>query len=105
MSRQANRKAKKADPFYKTKEWEVVRKAALKRDNWRCQDCGCKCLGKRYNQPAPNVDHIIPRKDDPRLALVLTNLRTLCAPCHSKRTGTQRMRDVPEIGLDGYPLG
>lgn len=35
---------------------------------------------------ATEVDHIQPVSDHPELRLVVTNLRSLCKPCHSRRT-------------------
>lgn len=58
-------------------EYGVLRNEVLKRDGWRCQDCGVmKDL---------QVHHIRPRG---RLGGdVMQNLITLCASCHGKRHG------------------
>jgi len=105
LPRAAARRAKRVDPFYLTRAWESVRLQALRRDDYTCQKCGVKCLGKKRKAPSPNVDHIIPRKQDPRLALELSNLRTLCGPCHSKITiADMHGKEKPEIGLDGFPV-
>ena len=105
MSRIEQRAGKKTDPFYHSKEWEAIRLEVLRRDNYTCQKCQVKCLGKRLNKPAPHVDHIIPRKEDKTKALDPDNLRVLCPSCHSKITiaGTHS-RNKPEIGEDGYPV-
>ena len=96
---------KKVDPFYVSPQWKAIRLKALRRDDYRCQECDAHCLGKKRNKPTPHVDHIIPRKESPKLALVLSNLRTLCASCHSKRSAMARTDwDKPAIGLDGYPV-
>ena len=105
ISRAAARRQKKVDPFYLTKAWEQVRHQALKRDNYTCEKCGVKCLGKKRGAPAPNVDHIVPRKKDPSRELDLSNLRTLCRACHSRITAADNHgRTMPEIGLDGFPV-
>jgi 5-methylcytosine-specific restriction protein A len=64
--------------------WEKIRLIALKRDQYICQECLEK--GDRI-VPANHVDHAIPfkGKDDP-LRLDLSNLRSLCQPCHSRKT-------------------
>lgn len=58
--------------------WKVVRKAAKDRDGWKCVQCGAR--GRL------EVDHIQPVRTHPDLAYELTNLQTLCTPCHSRKT-------------------
>jgi len=62
---------KRADPYYKTKAWQALRKAALQRDLYTCVVPGC-------GQPAYAVDHIKRRRD--RGTDTLDNLRSLCKP-------------------------
>ena len=96
---------KQVDPFYLSKEWEKVRTLAIKRDGYTCQLCGVKCLGRKRNKPSPHVDHIQPLKDNPELALELSNLRTLCGSCHSSITLKARhAQNKIQIGVDGYPI-
>ena len=96
---------KRVDPFYQSKEWEAIRLKVLRRDGYKCNKCGVKCLGKKRNRPSPNVDHIVERKKRPDLALDMSNLRTLCSSCHSRRTIMDTHgKNKPEIGLDGYPI-
>ena len=56
--------------------WTALRRACLQRDGWTCADCGGL---------ANNVDHVIPRALGGRDEL--PNLRSLCGPCHHRRTG------------------
>lgn len=58
--------------------WKVVRKRAKDRDGWKCVQCGAR--GRL------EVDHIQPVRTHPDLAYELTNLQTLCTPCHSRKT-------------------
>lgn len=67
-------------PFYKSKEWRSLRKEALERDNYECQEC--KRKGK-YSR-AKNVHHLKEVKDYPELALTLENLECVCVPCHNE---------------------
>lgn len=60
---------KRADPYYKTKAWQLLRKAALHRDLYTCVVPGC-------GQPAYAVDHIKARRAGG--ADRLDNLRSLC---------------------------
>jgi 5-methylcytosine-specific restriction endonuclease McrA len=63
--------------FYKSKEWENVRKYCLMRDNYLCQHCG---------RPASDVHHIKHLTEDniwdPSIALNPDNLVSLCWKCH-----------------------
>lgn len=96
--------SKDVDSFYTSKEWRVMRLAILKRDSRRCVLCGVFCGGKGQSR----VDHILPRKKYPQYALEPNNLRTLCVPCDNIRHGRDRAGrrddDVPEIGVDGFPV-
>jgi 5-methylcytosine-specific restriction endonuclease McrA len=93
------------DPFYLTKRWKKLRAQVIRRDGYICQECKAKCLGKKHNKPAPEVDHIHQRKTHPHLAYDPSNLRTLCKPCHSRRTMLDNIGNTkPKIGIDGYPV-
>jgi len=71
----------KEQAFYKTQGWKVVRKKALARDEYLCQDC--KKLGQIV--PAVTVHHIIPIKEEWSLRLVIENMVCLCESCHQQR--------------------
>jgi 5-methylcytosine-specific restriction endonuclease McrA len=61
----------------KPEDYGVLRKHVLKRDGWRCQDCGAmKDL---------QVHHI--KRRSQLGGDVAQNLITLCASCHGKRHG------------------
>jgi 5-methylcytosine-specific restriction endonuclease McrA len=62
-------------------DWRKVRKAFLAA-NPMCV-CGC-------GQRATQVDHIVSVRERPDLRLVWSNLRALCASCHSRRTATDQ---------------
>ncbi|WP_093046517.1 HNH endonuclease [Thalassobacillus cyri] len=66
--------------FYQSKAWRDLRTAALKRDNYECQEC--KRQGRV--EPAQNVHHIKEVKQFPQLALILDNLEAICINCHNK---------------------
>ena len=87
------------DPFYKSKEWLILRARCLKRDGYRCVFCGRDVRGKGLSR----VDHIKPRKLRPDLALVLDNLRTLCGPCDNKRHVEKGGRNPEPVNAEGYP--
>lgn len=62
--------------------WQALRLDVLLRDIYTCQACK-RLLGRRKGDA--HVDHINndPRNND------MDNLQTLCAPCHSSKTGKQ----------------
>jgi 5-methylcytosine-specific restriction enzyme A len=66
--------------FYASSGWQKARAAKLEADP-SCEDCAA--FG--YQRAASQVDHITPVREggDPHDA---TNLRSLCLPCHSRRT-------------------
>ena len=94
--------------FYGTAFWKDLRKAALKRDGFVCQNCGIKCYGR--NSPRPYVDHILPRNnkaDRPTHEDHISNLATLCGPCHNRKTMREqgRMPDLGVTAINGFPEG
>ena len=85
---------KESDPFYHSKEWKRLRKAALARDNGMCVDCMDRMragIGIKPNR-ATMVHHVIPRSERPDLELVLENLVSLCDQCHEKRHPERRSK-------------
>ncbi|SDL79869.1 HNH endonuclease [Paracoccus chinensis] len=62
----------------RTQRWKAVRLQAKRRDGWKCVQCGA--VGRL------EVDHIKPVRTHPELSYTLTNLQTLCPPCHSRKT-------------------
>lgn len=66
--------------FYNSYAWKIKRKAILRRDGYLCQNC------KRYGRlrEAMTVHHIKHLEEFPELALVDSNLVSLCAKCHNK---------------------
>ena len=75
------------DRFYHTPGWKAARRAALRRDGYRCRVCGVG-LGKRGQA---RVDHIQPVRTYPHLALSLANLRSLC-PLHDNQSHREKGR-------------
>ncbi|MDO6722783.1 HNH endonuclease [Celeribacter halophilus] len=65
-------------PVLRTKRWKMLRHVILERDEWACVQCGSL---KRLE-----VDHIEPVRNAPDKAFDPSNLQTLCASCHTKKT-------------------
>ena len=66
--------------FYHSKEWRILRAAALERDGYMCQEC----KKRGVVTPATTVHHIKPLRIDSAKELKLSNLETICGACHNK---------------------
>ncbi|MER2226134.1 MAG: HNH endonuclease signature motif containing protein [Carnobacterium sp.] len=68
------------DKFYRLKVWRVLRLVALRRDDYKCQ------YDKRLGivTKADTVHHIIPVRENPRLALRLSNLESISKSNHNR---------------------
>lgn len=81
-----------AEKFYKSAAWKRVRDAAIRRDAYLCVDC----MKKNKLMPAEEVHHIIELTPDnihdPKIALNLDNLVSLCKECHAARHGARERR-------------
>ena len=74
--------------------WAVIRRLALDRDGWRCRMLlpdGTRC-GRAGRL---EVDHVIPL-DRGGPPLDLSNLQSLCRPCHFAKSSTENTRSGPE---------
>lgn len=87
-------------------QWDKLRKQVLKRDNYLCQECLREgrltplCVKPRDHA----VDHIETKAKGGTDAM--TNLQSLCAPCHDRKTARDEGRRVRRVmGADGWPLG
>jgi 5-methylcytosine-specific restriction protein A len=93
--------------YYKTAHWQALRTKAIKRDGYRCQECGQLCLGRKRNGFSPFVDHINPRQAHisvPTELDVLENLQVLCQADHNKKSKYVDNNEKPPIGDDGFPV-
>lgn len=79
-----------SDAFLTSYEWRKVRLDALTLHGRACQCCGAK-----PPHVVLNVDHVLPRKTHPHLALILSNLQVLCGECnHGKGNRTHDFRET-----------
>lgn len=78
-----------SDGFLASKAWKRLRLQALNKHGRKCQCCGAS--------PATgavlNVDHVLPRRLFPALALHLDNLQVLCGDCNEGK-GNWDMTDA-----------
>lgn len=77
-----NREDKPYRDVYHSARWRKLRKQALIRDEYLCQEC----LKKGYYTPADVVDHIREIKDDISKAFDIDNLNSLCHKHHNIKT-------------------
>ena len=70
--------------------WAAVRKRALERDHYLCQEC----LKYGRKVAAQHVHHIKDTATHPDLFYVLSNLQSLCKPCHSQVTLIERHKSL-----------
>lgn len=68
-------KVSKNDHFFDSDEWSLLRLRVFKRDNFTCVRCD-----KGFPSYKLNAHHMIPRDEGGTDAL--TNLISLCDPCH-----------------------
>jgi 5-methylcytosine-specific restriction protein A len=87
LERQRNARRPDLVRFYKQRAWKDLSPLFLAAHPV-CQVC--EAAGRLT--PAKQVDHIIPVRERPDLALDPSNLRALCASCHSRRTMTDMRR-------------
>lgn len=80
--------------IYRTERWKAVRHEAKRRDGWKCVQCGAR--GRL------EVDHKIPVRINRELAFDLTNLQTLCIPCHSRKTRIEVGMGEPNPKRDAW---
>jgi 5-methylcytosine-specific restriction endonuclease McrA len=66
--------------------WKKLRLVVLARDSYACAYCG---------KDATEVDHIVPVKHDPTLALDIENLQATCRTCNRQK-GT-KSRPMPKV--------
>lgn len=64
--------------FYRSRQWQSLRREVLDRDHYICQYCG------RPN--SKTVDHIVPIEYDETLKTSIDNLATICRKCHRLKT-------------------
>lgn len=73
------------DPRLKTKDWQRAREVILANAPL-CQICEAN----GQTTPATEVDHIVPRSEDPERFTDPTNLWGLCRSCHQTKTHLER---------------
>ena len=83
--------------FYSSTEWKKFRAGVrAARPLCECRDSRCRC-GGRCSAPTIVIDHIIPVRERPDLALVTANVTPKCVSCHNTRTSREQGWSRPKI--------
>lgn len=69
-----------SNDFLKTYQWRSLRQKVIRNNQKRCSCCGI--APDKNNSIYLCVDHILPRKTHPELALSIDNLQVLCNECN-----------------------
>ena len=67
---------------YRSAQWQAVRMAAKRRDDFKCTDCDAR--GRL------EVHHKIPVRQAPELSFDLGNVECLCPSCHHRKSMAER---------------
>ncbi|WP_019849924.1 HNH endonuclease [Desulfitobacterium sp. PCE1] len=78
------------DKFYNNRPWRRMRRDILRRDNIECQ----KCKAEGRVGKGESVHHIKHLREFPLLALIDSNLVTLCLACHNEEHPEKVCRPV-----------
>ena len=70
----------------KDPRWQKKRLKVLERDSWECTSCGGK-------EDTLHVHHLKYAKSSNPWDSKLSDLETLCEPCHTYKTGRKKLRD------------
>jgi 5-methylcytosine-specific restriction endonuclease McrA len=73
---------KQYNRYLKSRDWQRTRKAALKRDRYRCQQCGTRGSSRNPLQ----ANHLSYDVYNATGRTPLDDLETLCRRCHQKVT-------------------
>ena len=81
--------------FYKRAVWVKLRRQALERDHYLCQEC----LRRGRITKAREVHHVRPLEEYPELGLTLSNLESLCHDCHERTKERKKSAPLPPSGV------
>lgn len=78
VTRNRNSTKREQYNFYRSRQWQSLRREVLDRDHYVCRYCG---------QPnSHTVDHVVPIEYDETLKASVDNLATICRKCHRLKT-------------------
>ena len=83
-----------AKPLYNSTVWKNLRAAALRRDHFTCQICA-----RRATEVHHKIELTEENVNDPKIALNINNLQSLCHNCHTALTMEEHAGRAPDSGL------
>ena len=81
LARERQKEIEEAEAFYRSAEWQLIRKQVIEEQGAVCQECGVGIT----DEFDLTVDHVNPRSRFPDGALDVSNLRVLCRRCNSRK--------------------
>lgn len=88
----SERYSDKYKTFYSTTAWKKLRALKLSKDPL-CENC----LDNGFVKAGHDIDHIVELKDDYTRRLDMSNLMTLCRPCHMAKTARERRERLSSL--------
>lgn len=82
-------------------DWDKRRRNVYKRDNYTCQNCGAK--GGASGSAELHAHHIVPKGKGGTDKL--TNLKTVCKPCHDSIHGSRKAPTAKSTTSSGPSSG
>jgi Restriction endonuclease len=90
------------DKFYSSNDWRKLRTRV--RADWILAGKPCGWCGQPIEPHMGTiVDHVIPRKQRPDLALRISNLQLLHHRCHNIKTHSTERTNKVQVNDDGLP--
>lgn len=74
--------------WYRRLPWTDGKSKGLRFDQLRRQPCCEECERNGHTTPATDVDHRIPHRGDWDKFIDESNIRSLCAACHGRKTAS-----------------
>lgn len=87
---------KQTNPFYSTAAWQKLRALVIQRDRGMCVECMRLYKMGLIRRPhrAQMVHHIVPLEEAPQLAMVESNLVSLCYKHHEEKHPEKRSAET-----------
>ncbi|TKT78410.1 hypothetical protein [Aquamicrobium sp. LC103] len=83
--------------WYKTAEWQRLRRRILQRDLYTCQKTGVLLTGKHPAPNSPVVDHVKPHRGDPELFWDEANLMAVSKAYHDSVKQAEEQGEIKGV--------
>ncbi len=89
----------KGHQWYKTPQWQRLRRKVMVAANYKCA-----IQGKDCRIVASEVDHVVSHLGNKSRFFDLENLQAICRVCHSRKTAREVLGKGSGFDADGMPL-